>query len=146
MGFEVASGRAFVALDTGDANRMARPCFAERPVNQNDHIVDVAPCQMLLHDGMPMPAYRQHGLSLDFLEEAMRSGFGFYIVEEGAITEVFQGDDRRYVWETEFRPRLAPSVPCRVSLGDYPDGRCYTASEWVDERGARLFVFERFGT
>lgn len=112
----------------------------------NSNTVEFVPANALVNNGSVMPAWRVAGLDRVGVEAALQTPAGFYISEDGVLTAMFQGDDRRYVWETEFLPRLGPSVACRVCLDEYPDGRCYSASEWVDERGARLFVFERFGT
>jgi hypothetical protein len=112
----------------------------------NNTVIDLVLCDAVIHNEMPMPAWRQGPATPGIIEKALCANASFYLVEDGLLTDVFQGDERRFVWTTEFLPHLGPSVPCKVSLDDYPDGRCYSASEWLDERGCWFIVFGRFGT
>jgi hypothetical protein len=47
-------------------------------------------------------------------------------------------------WKTEAQSRLAAETSERLRLEDFPDERCWTATEWTLADGSSVLVFEEW--
>jgi hypothetical protein len=68
------------------------------------------------------------------------------IADMGHPLRWFDGDARFEVWKAELQPRLvAPEVASRgFKLENFPDERCYLASEWRSDQAPVSVLFESY--
>lgn len=99
------------------------------------------PLSELWNDGGPVDADRLRNVGEDEIRQLLRLGAVGVIANLGDQLGWLGGVEFFEWWKVEARPRLVSPAVDSFHLEDFPDERCWTASEWrlADESTAILF-------
>jgi hypothetical protein len=109
-------------------------------VDNRLRIVTRIPLVELWTDSGTLAAKRGYFLTQEDVKDRLRHGAVSFVVADCGkpLTWIKQGSYE--FWHNELKPRLA--VPDQFTPEDFPDSRCYLASEWLLDDGRSVIVLE----
>ncbi|MBL0870333.1 MAG: hypothetical protein IBJ18_07150 [Phycisphaerales bacterium] len=89
-------------------------------------------------------ARKERRVGHDDVLSALQSKVPFVLANVGDPFDWYYGDARHSLWRSEIKPRLLPANSDAIYLENWPDGRCYAASQWSATGGQRVILFELY--